>query len=199
MEPNRNVLGWAEDIYPWLDEVAAKCIPHGGTYLEVGTFMGASLAHMGTIRPDLRLIAVDPWLDAPSQGYDGPGEYAPIQAAYGGLYNAFLAIMRREAPDVLRRTVVLRGTADTVQLLTPVDCLFIDGAHDRESVEKDIAVFGPLVVHGGVIAGHDYAPGFPGVKEVVDARYGNSARNGGRVHVQGSVWWVYKPTGERLT
>lgn len=191
MSHNVNIPGWAGDIYGWMDNHASR-IPQGGTYLEVGTFMGASLAHLGTLRPDVKLIAVDPWLDEPSQGYCGPGEYTELQREHGGLFFAFLHYMGKFAPDVLKRVQIIRGTARTVRILEPVDLLFIDGAHDVESVLLDLDVFAPIVRSGGVIAGHDYNPTATdlmtdGVYTAVGERY---PRERVRHEPPCSVWWV---------
>jgi len=187
---NASIPGWAADIYPWLEEVASPHIPQCGTYLEIGTFLGASLAHMGTLRPDIALITVDPWEDEPSEpvgdeppGWRGLGQYTGYVQERGGLFLAFLRTMLQHAPDVLRRTRVLRGTAATVGVLSPVDVLFIDGAHDRRSVDMDITAFAPLVKRGGLIAGHDWP--WLGVKWAVDRHYSPLD-----VHTRETVWWV---------
>ncbi len=182
---NKNIPGWSGlGIYSWLEDVAAEAIPPGGTYLEVGTFMGASLARIGTLRPDIKLITIDPWDDFPSQGYDGPAEYAAIQAQHGGLFMAFLHFMRTEAPGVLRRTSIVRGTVRTRHVAELVDVAFIDGAHDYESVLGDIDALRPIVRPGGILAGHDYSPDFPGVIQAVDQRLGL-----GELDVRETVWW----------
>lgn len=184
MSHNSNIPGWAGDIYEWLEKVATKHIPQGGTYMEVGTFMGASLAHMGTIRRDINLISVDPWLDLPSQGYTGAGpEYQAIQDQHGGLFFSFLHFMTTQAPDVLKRTRVTRGTCDTVSILSPVDVLFIDGAHDLESVTKDLEAFRHLVKPGGIVSGHDWPDG--GVHNSVLKFYSRE-----QVKIQDSCWWI---------
>lgn len=187
MTPNPNVPGWAGDIYPFFDEIAAK-IPLHGTYLEIGTFLGASLVHMGTLRPDLRLIAVDPWLDEPKDGWAGLGIYEDVVKQHGGLWFAFLETMRQHAPDVLRRTRIIRGTAETVRLIEPVDMVFIDGAHDEANVWRDIACYAPLAT-GGVIAGHDYHPDFPGVCRAVD-RFVRECGPGWNLRTRETCWWL---------
>lgn len=183
--------GWCGDILPWQKQHAHR-IPKGGTYLEVGVFMGASLVHMATLRPDIHLIAVDPWLDEPSQGYCGPGEYTEHQRQHGGLFLAFLHYMGKFAPDVLARVQIIRGTARTVQVTQRVDMLFVDGAHDVESVKADIDAFAPLVRAGGIVSGHDYNPAATdlmtdGVYVAVGYRY---ARERVRHEPPCSVWWV---------
>ena len=180
----RNIPGWSTDIDAWQTKMAAR-IPKGGTYLEVGVFLGSSLAKMGELRPDISLIAVDPWEDAPAPGWVGSGEsiFAGEIAPHGGLFMAFLYHMQKHAADTLRRTKVIRGTTRTVRILETVDFLFIDGAHDEASVASDLAWFAPRVRMGGIISGHDYTPDFPGVIVAVDEYFD------GKPRVEGVCWW----------
>ena len=191
-----SIPGWSGDIIPWQSEVMAKAIPQGGTYLEVGVFLGRSLAHLGTLRPDIELIAVDPWLDEPSgefdvgfpqpvhRGWAGLGCFEEDVKRHGCLWFAFLALMKEHAPDVLKRTRIVRGTAATVTLKGPVDALFVDGAHDRPNVDADLDTFAPLVKPGGIISGHDFDGFWPGVVGAVEARYK------GRIQTRETCWWV---------
>ena len=65
-------LGWSDDILPFFTQIQ-HLIPYGGTYVEVGVYLGRSLAFMGTIRPDLHLVAIDPWTWERVLGFDyGP-------------------------------------------------------------------------------------------------------------------------------
>ena len=51
----------------------------------------------------------------------------------------------------------------------PIKMLFIDADHSYEGVKKDIALFLPHVIPGGVVAFHDYAnSNYPGVAQAVD-------------------------------
>jgi hypothetical protein len=192
----REIPGWAGDIYPWQEEVLAKAIPQGGTYLEIGTFLGASLAHIGTLRPDISLIAVDPWLDEPSgelsvgfpqpihRGWAGLGCYEEVCKQHGGMWFTFLHMMKTHAPDVLRRTKIIRGTAATVTLKEPVDALFVDGAHDYPNVKADLHSFAGLVKPGGIVSGHDFDGFWPGVVKAVTEKYGQPK-------TRETVWWVF--------
>jgi hypothetical protein len=186
-----NIPGWSRDILPFYDEMA-KRIPHGGVFIEVGVFLGRSLAYMGQRRPDLELWAIDPWLDDTSTGYLGMGEYAELGAKHGGLFFAFLDLMRANAPDVLERVHIVRGTVDTIALDVAADMLFIDGAHDEESVKKDLHGFGYLVKKGGIVSGHDYQPDYQGVIDVVDSFFGkgNTKLGLGPEGEWSSCWWT---------
>lgn len=178
----RDIPGWNGDITPWARKIARR-IPVGGTYLEVGVLFGGSLATMGELRPDIRLIAVDPWIATPEWCADD--RFSKTVASHGGdLFLTFLHQMMTHAPDVLRRTSVVRGTAKTIALNTEVDLLFIDGAHDLDNVRADLVAFAPLVVPGGIIAGHDYNedPGAD-VNVAVNGFFGRAP------NVEASVWW----------
>jgi hypothetical protein len=49
-----------------------------------------------------------------------------------------------------------------------LDFVFIDAAHDYESVKNDIQAWKPKVKRGGILAGHDYHSEWPGVVQAVD-------------------------------
>lgn len=49
--------GGSTDILPAMRDIFLPRIPHGGTYLEVGSFFGRSLSFVGLERPDLKLVA----------------------------------------------------------------------------------------------------------------------------------------------
>lgn len=180
----RNIPGWNSDITPWQKFIAPR-IPQGGTYLEIGVFLGASLVTMGRLRPDLNLIAVDPW----PQGWASTSEYGSYIQERGGLFLAFLRTMLEHAPDVLARTRVIRGSVDNIQIFTPVNLLFVDGVHTDEHVTQDLRTFAPLVLPGGIVAGHDYdSP--PAVKVAVDRYFGRMPNVGTGDGAWSSCWWV---------
>lgn len=160
--------GWSRDILPFYTRLA-KRIPHGGTFVEVGVFLGRSLTYMATIRPDLDIWAIDPWEDgANPPGYLGMGEFAHLNDKYGGLFPAFLGIMQEHAPDVLKRIHVVRARSTDIVLTNPADAVFIDGEHDYESVRADIRHWEEQIKLDGILCGHDCQPDYPGVKRALE-------------------------------
>lgn len=62
-----------------------------------------------------------------------------------------------------------------------VDMIFIDSDHRYEQVKAEIDRWLPKCK--GMICGHDYADGWPGVKRAVEERFE-------KFHVRGSIWFV---------
>jgi len=73
---------------------------------------------------------------------------------------------------------------------TPIDFVYIDGAHDYQHVKQDIENYYPFVKSGGVLGGHDFRADCEGlcraVLEFVDK---NNLKLNGWV----TDWWVVKP------
>lgn len=151
--------GGSTDILPWLEGVL-PLIPHGGTYVEIGTFFGRALGFVGLTRPDLSLVAVDPWVE----GFVDAGEVLPIGPdlercqKYGGLFLAFIATMQEFAPEVLGRIRVIRAPSSRGMLVledASVDACFVDGDHSAAAARADIEQAMRVVRPGGIIGVHD--------------------------------------------
>lgn len=63
------------------------------------------------------------------------------------------------------------------------DFIFIDGDHRYESVKRDIEKALNLIKSPGILAGHDYADSWVGVRTAVDEMFGN-------INLVDSIWWV---------
>jgi predicted O-methyltransferase YrrM len=150
------IPGWSSDILPFYDFIQ-KRVPQGGLFVEVGVFLGRSLAYMGEIRPDLTwLYAIDPFVELPYMA-DDPAHRDIIKR--WGLHGAFIHMMQTHMPQqVQQRVVVLMG--EYQKLTHPlVDLVFIDGDHSFEAAYGDIEHASKLLKPEGVISGHDYAAG----------------------------------------
>jgi len=142
--------------------------------VEVGVLTAKLSVPLLRARPLLTLHLVDTWAPpAPGSSYAGtPDDHARKSAAsHERDFNVTLDRVAFAGP----RAVVLR--MDSVEAAARVDGLldfaFIDADHSRAGVERDIAAWLPLIRPGGWIGGHDYGhPLFPGVREAVDAAFG---------------------------
>lgn len=142
----RDIEGWLHpDEAAKLAELAA-----GKRVIEVGSYCGLSTVCMA--RTAEHVAAVD-YFD---------GRATPVPA---------------DTLAAFRRNIARHGVAEKVETYHPdavvkppkYDLLFIDGAHDAESVAEDIDKYLPYLKSGGLVAFHDYnQPAHPGVTRVVD-------------------------------
>jgi predicted O-methyltransferase YrrM len=136
------IEGHSVDILPWMVEIAPR-IPQGGTYIEVGVYKGRSFRFMREMRPDLAMIAIDPWTDASVAASGGEGWRVAVEFSRNMSGTQYAAI---------------HGTLATAGLHEHgADLIFLDGDHNYPGVRADILSAKPLLKSGGILAGHDYA------------------------------------------
>lgn len=159
---------WPSDVAGWLSPVEGKALAdaaRGKRVLEVGSYCGLSTICLAQTAE--HVTSVDT--------HDGRGTPHPR-----GTFTEFEANLRRfgvagkVTPYVCKFkefAAIVGGAAhDFTPPLALYDLVFIDGAHDRGSVESDIAHALPLLAPGGLLAFHDYGGhDHPAVKAAVDA------------------------------
>jgi len=125
---------------------------------EIGSWMGRSTAAMSD-NTDGRIFAIDTWA-----GSDEPAHHE-ILADKGP--NWLFSEFKRNITDNVTaiRMTSLEAAAYFERRGAKFDMIFLDGAHDTESVRADIAAWLPRLADGGLFCGHDY---FTTVKEAVD-------------------------------
>lgn len=187
-EPHRTstTSSW-QDIEGWFDfdniyDLAVRRSGLEASFCEIGAYKGKSTCFMAErlrLSPEksVKFTTIDLW-------------------EWGGadVYGEFSANMRRAGVTVDARRV-RSPEAATAFADGSLDFVFIDGAHEREAVERDIQGWWPKVKPGGLMAGHDYfrygGAEHPGVKQAVDA-FVRSHGLGYAFRTDRSSWMIYK-------
>jgi hypothetical protein len=127
-----------------------------GAGVEIGVKAGAFSAYILGDWKGARLISIDHWV----------GEHE----------RHFETTKKRLSRFGMRSEIWRLASEPAAELVEDgsLDFVYIDAAHDRESVSRDLAAWFPKVRPGGIIAGHDYIPdrGNCGVKTAVDDFFG---------------------------
>ena len=132
-----------------------------GHIVEVGAWKGRSSAFLVVEAynhsPFIDVDIVDTW--------EGSEEHT--DAEKNNLFNIFTSNMYPLSGLFTPRRMTSLEAAATYEDES-LDAVYIDAAHDYESVKADIAAWGPKIKPNGILAGHDYRNGFPGVDRAVD-------------------------------
>lgn len=182
-----NVPGWFDDAFREFYADVLGTLGPGSRVCEVGAWLGRSTAFLAVeAKPGTEIYVVDTWDGSP----DEPEHMENIRGHGEPLYQRFLTNMARGG--VLGRLCPIRMESTRAAGLFPdgyFDLVFIDAQHSYEAVKADVLTWRPKVKAGGILAGHDYGRGHPGVMAAVDELC--PARR-----VRGTVWSVTTP-GER--
>jgi hypothetical protein len=168
LERMRAIEGWLEDAEAdLLIATVARAItthPEAPAVVEVGSYCGRATVVLGSTA-----AAIDP---------SGKVRVHAVDSHDGIIGSLDRPIHTTPSLERFRRNVCLSGLSDRVESIVkrsfevewskPICFLLIDGLHDYPSVAQDFYHFAPTVALGGLIAFHDYAPYWPGVKTFVD-------------------------------
>jgi predicted O-methyltransferase YrrM len=149
------------DIPCWFDyaplyEAIARELPEGATFVEVGSWVGHSIAHFAlTIKhldKSCRIVAIDTF-----QGAPGDAVQTGLAAQGDGTFRAAFDETLRLAGVTDLVEVIEGDSADSAKLFadSSVWGVFIDADHATESVRRDFAAWQPKIAPGGVLTGHD--------------------------------------------
>lgn len=155
------------DIEGWFSEeegeLLASNIPYMANILELGAWKGRSTVLLAQSTKGT-VVSIDT--------FRGSEEHGQCDN-----YDEFLKNLEREGVMNVR-PIRMTSLEAALQFPDQVDVLFIDAAHDFDSVLQDFAIWQKWVPQGGMIAFHD-AILSPGVKEVVQNMifFGNNFRD----------------------
>lgn len=138
--------------YEELYSAIVNKFPSGSHFVEVGTWKGRSACYMAVeiinSRKDIQFDCVDTWQPIATEK-DIPEDL------YKELYGTFLdniALVKEHIKPV--QAVSWEGAAFYAD--GSLDFVFIDAAHDYDSVTRDLKAWYPKIKKGGIFAGHDY-------------------------------------------
>jgi predicted O-methyltransferase YrrM len=152
--------GWMiPEELAWLEEAGKG----RSNIVEIGSWLGQSTKalakHAGTV------FSVDTWEGSPEHK-------ALLENKHSGwLYNQFCSSIA-DYPNIVPQRMTSLQAADLCKTRgMKFDLIFIDAAHDYESVKQDIEAWLPLLEEGGIICGHDASEA--GVRQAIDEFFPN--------------------------
>jgi predicted O-methyltransferase YrrM len=139
------------DYGPLLKEIISK-LPTDPLVVELGTYLGCSVAYMADKIGNGRLYSVDIF-----------DKYACSTNFYMKAMSNIKACGFRDKAHILSCR-----SWEAAQLFDDkeVDFVWVDAGHDFLSVKSDLESWAPKVKPGGFLAGHDYSE--PGVAQAVE-------------------------------
>jgi hypothetical protein len=140
-------------IWRW-EVIGGICLTNGYRYgAEIGVSTGRFTTFLCMLLPDMRMIAVDPWVPQP----DNEGKETWTQGwNHEKSYKAFKAKVEASFPS--RVQIIRDFSVNAAKLVADgrLDFVFIDADHSYEACKADIEAWTPKLRRGGLLAGHDY-------------------------------------------
>lgn len=155
--------------YPNLYSTVVKKYNDNSHFVEVGTWKGMSASYMAVeiinSGKNIKFDCIDTW------------EYTDLQndinqSMFNNLYETFLNNIE-PVKHIVNPVRCLSWEGALLYENKSLDFIFIDAAHDYDSVVKDINAWLPKLKSSGVLAGHDYRNAI-GVKKAVDEIIGQN-------------------------
>jgi predicted O-methyltransferase YrrM len=155
--------------YPNLYSSVVKKYDNNSHFVEVGTWKGMSASYMAVeiinSGKNIKFDCVDTW------------EYMDLQqdineSMFNNLYEIFLNNIE-PVKQIVKPVRSISWEAASLYDDKSLDFVFIDAAHDYDSVVKDINAWLPKLKENGTLAGHDYRNAI-GVKKAVDEIIGQN-------------------------
>lgn len=180
-----NVDGWFNMESQYLDLLAAT--PENGLFVEIGAYKGKSTSFLATEihnqKRNIKYVAVDSF-----EGAVNSPEPVEIEVyknvKFTELYKEYLNNIININEYVTTEIGLSQEVADRF-LDNSIDTLFIDGGHSYNQVKADIEAWLPKLKNTGIISGHDYQPGWPGVVAAVNEKFGKPHK------VENACWFIY--------
>lgn len=140
-------------------EWIAKLFVHNSirTVIEVGSWLGKSTRHIAQLLPtDGKIYAVDTWLGSVEHQLVETNVLSKLSTLYEQfLSNIIHAQLTHKVKPV--RMSSLEAAESLKSLVGKVDLIYIDAAHDAESVLQDLQAWYPYIMNKkGILCGDDW-------------------------------------------
>lgn len=148
------------------------------TVIEVGSWLGYSSRFIAERLPQGgKLYCVDTWLGTTSEDLHQKDPRLPY------LYQQFLSNVVHTGFTEIIVPIRMKSLEAAKALNVQADLIFLDGAHDEQSVFDDITAWLPHLKTNGVICGDDWT--WPSVQKAVDKA---AKKYGFKVYAKGNFW-----------
>jgi predicted O-methyltransferase YrrM len=146
------------EIHGWFDyqDLYTEIVRHfsdNSHFVEVGTWHGKSAIYMAVeiinSGKNIKFDCVDNWEYVEGLQNDIPKE------DFNNIWEIFIKNID-PVKHIINPVKSISWNASEYYEDFSLDFVFIDAAHDYESVKKDIEAWYPKVKRGGIISGHDY-------------------------------------------
>lgn len=151
------IQGWF--TFPTFYTNIVKQAKSGYHFVEVGSWKGTSAAFLAVeiinSEKNIKLDCIDTWQGS-SENIDPKSKhFEPLLLEKDGLYKNYTANIE-PVKHIINSIRVPSLEALKLYDDNTLDFVFIDAAHDYESVCKDIQGWLPKIRPGGLLAGHDW-------------------------------------------
>jgi len=185
----RDGIRLPSDIEGWCDYRSLYCaiaevLPEGGTFAEIGSWQGQSAVTICQRLQDIGKSMTVHCIDTFEGEQNQPAHLEIVRDMGGSTFGKFCENI--EAAGVSDMVKITTGdSAESASLFedASLDGIFIDAAHDYDSVVKDIEAWFPKVKPGGIFSGHDYP-----CEDVKRAVTEHATANGYTVGSVGRCW-----------
>jgi len=143
-------------------------------FVEIGSWKGKSSSYMGVeiinSGKRIKFDCVDTWEGSEEHTSENGSEYDSKLKEKDYLYGVFLKNIE-PVKSVINPIRMKSIEASKLYDDESLDFVFIDAAHDYQSVKEDIEHWFPKIKYGGWISGDDYD--WEGVNRAVEYHFGN--------------------------
>jgi len=136
------------------------------TMIEIGSFTGESTVMFAARFK--KVISVDPFIT-----YAVVSQISTLRKYKQDKWDQVMETFKERTKPFANITHLRLLSDEAVEKINePIDFVYIDGSHTYEQCKKDIQNYLSLIKENGIIGGHDYQKGFPGVVKAVNEVFG---------------------------